>query len=78
LTAAGARTDVVDHFLVRFADGYLNQMRDFVQTVLADRPVKVDAFDGRQAVAVAAAAEQSYREGRAVTVKNRVRTSKAA
>jgi hypothetical protein len=53
-------------------------MRDFVQTLLADRPVKVDAFDGRQAVAIAAAAEQSYREGRAVTVKNRVRTSKAA
>jgi scyllo-inositol 2-dehydrogenase (NAD+) len=78
MTAAGSRTDVVDHFLLRFADGYLNQMRDFVQTILADRPTKVDAFDGRQAVAVAAAAEQSYREGRAVKVQNRVRSSKAA
>lgn len=74
LTANGAKTDVVDHFLVRFADGYLHQMRDFVQTILADRPVKVDAFDGRQAVAVAAAAEKSYREARAVTVQNRKRT----
>ena len=73
LTADGARTDVVDHFLVRFADGYLHQMRDFVQTILADRPTKVDALDGRQAVAVAAAAERSYREGRAVTVQNRTR-----
>jgi predicted dehydrogenase len=78
MTASGSRTDVVDHFLLRFADGYLNQMRDFVQTILADRPTKVDAFDGRQAVAVAAAAEQSYREGRAVKVQNRVRSSKAA
>jgi predicted dehydrogenase len=78
MTAAGSRTDVVDHFLLRFADGYLNQMRDFVQTILADRPTKVDAFDGRQAVAVAAAAEKSYREGKAVKVQNRVRTSKAA
>ncbi len=78
LTAAGARTDVVDHFLVRFADGYLHQMRDFVQTILADRAPKVDAFDGRQAVAVAAAAERSYREGRAMTVQNRTRTSRAA
>jgi len=78
MTASGSRTDVVDHFLFRFADGYLNQMRDFVQTILADRPTKVDAFDGRQAVAVAAAAEQSYREGRAVKVQNRVRASKAA
>src|SRR6202035_2151846 len=78
LTAAGARTDVVDHFLVRFADGYLHQMRDFVQTILADRAPKVDAFDGRQAVAVAAAAERSYRESRVVTVQNRTRSSKAA
>jgi len=78
LTAEGARTDVVDHFLVRFADGYLHQMRDFVQTILADRAPRVDALDGRQAVAVAAAAEQSYREGRAVTVQNRTRSPKAA
>jgi predicted dehydrogenase len=77
LTAGGARTDVVDHFLVRFADGYLNEMRDFVHTILADREPKVDAFDGRQAVAVAAAAERSYREGRAVAVQNRTRASRA-
>ena len=78
LTAAGAKTDVVDHFLVRFADGYLHQMRDFVQTIVTDRSTKVDAFDGRQSVAVAAAAERSYREGRAVTVQNRSRTSRAS
>jgi predicted dehydrogenase len=78
LTAGGARTDVVDHFLVRFADGYLDEMRDFVQTILADREPKVDAFDGRQAVAAAAAAEASYREGHAVAVQNRKRSSMAA
>jgi predicted dehydrogenase len=78
LTADGARTDVVDHFLVRFADGYLHQMRDFVHTILSDHTPKVDAFDGRQAVAVAAAAERSYREGRAVAVQNRSRTSRVA
>lgn len=78
LTAAGARTDVVDHFLIRFADGYLHQMHDFVQTILADRNPKADAFEGRQAIAVAAAAERSYREGRVVKVQNRARTSSAA
>jgi len=75
LTASGAKTDVVDHFLTRFADGYLDEMRDFVQTILADLAPKVDAFDGRQAVAAAAAAERSYREGRAVTVENRKRVA---
>ena len=78
LTAAGAKTDIVDHFLARFAQGYLDEMRDFVQTILADRAPKVDAFDGRQSVAVAAAAERSYREGRAVQVQNRTRSSRAA
>jgi predicted dehydrogenase len=76
LTAAGAKTDIVDSFLARFPEGYLNEMRDFVQTILADRAPKVDAYDGRQAVAVAAAAERSYREGRAVAVQNRTRASK--
>jgi predicted dehydrogenase len=77
LTAAGARTDVVDHFLVRFAEGYLNEMRDFVSTILAGREPKVDAFDGRQAVAAAAAAERSLREGKPVAVQNRQRASRA-
>ena len=77
LTASGARTDVVDHFLVRFADAYLDEMRDFVRTILAGREPKVDGFDGRQAVAAAAAAERSWREGRPVTVQNIARPAKA-
>jgi len=44
-----------------------------VQKLLADRPLSVDALDGRQAVAAAAAAEKSYREKRAVRVENRAR-----
>ena len=75
LTANGARTDVVEHFLARFKDGYLDEMHDFVQTILADKDPKVDAFDGRQSVAAAAAAERSYREGRPVAVQNRTRAS---
>ncbi len=70
LTATGARTDVVDHFLVRFADAYLDEMRDFVRTILSDREPRVDGFDGRQAVAAAAAAERSYREARPVALHN--------
>jgi predicted dehydrogenase len=76
LTASGARTDVVDHFLVRFADGYLDEMRNFVRTMLTDGDPQVDGFDGRQAVAAAAAAERSYREGRPVTLQNPTRPAK--
>jgi inositol 2-dehydrogenase len=73
LTRSGARTDIVDHFLSRFADGYLHEMRDFVQTLVADSAPRVNAVDGRQAVAVAEAAERSYRENRVISVQNRVR-----
>jgi hypothetical protein len=38
--------------------------------MLADGEPKVDGFDGRQAVAAAAAAERSYREGRPVALQN--------
>ena len=68
LTAAGARCDVVDHFLVRFAEGYLNEMRDFVEAILHDRDTRVTGHDGRQAVAAAEAAEQSYRQGKPMAV----------
>lgn len=77
LTASGRRTDVVDHFLVRFADGYLDEMRDFVRVILADGEPQVDGFDGRQAVAAAAAAERSYREARAITLHNPPRPRRA-
>jgi scyllo-inositol 2-dehydrogenase (NAD+) len=73
LTRSGARTDIVDHFLTRFADGYLHEVRDFVQTLLAGSTPRVNALDGRQAVAVAEAAERSYRENRVISVENRVR-----
>jgi predicted dehydrogenase len=66
----GSKTDVVDHFLVRFAEGYLNEMRDFVQTIQTDGEPKVTGFDGRQSVAAAAAAERSYRQGQPVAVEN--------
>jgi len=76
LTASGSRTDVVDHFLVRFQDAYLAEMRDFVETILAGREPQVNGFDGRQAVAAAEAAERSYREGRPVALETPVRAAR--
>ena len=69
---ARASHDVVDHYLVRFADAYQNQLQDFVETILADRPPRVTGHDGRQALAVALAAERSHRESRPVSLKELV------
>lgn len=69
LTGAGAAHGVVDHFLVRFADAYQKELEDFVHAVLAGRPPRVTGRDGRQALAIALAAERSHRESRPVSLK---------
>lgn len=66
LTAAGASNDVVDHWLVRFADAYRNELQDFVDRIMAGEPARVTAQDGLRALAISIAAERSYRESRPV------------
>ena len=68
LTPKGSSHDIVDHFLVRFADAYVLEMRDFVQTILGDKPVKVTGEDGLRSLQIAVAAQKSYLESRPVQV----------
>jgi predicted dehydrogenase len=56
----------VDHWLVRFADAYLFELRDFVRKSLAGGSALVTGEDGKRALITALAAEQSYRESRPV------------
>lgn len=70
LTGAGASYDVVDHWLVRFADAYLNELRDFVDTILAGKSTRVTGQEGLRALAVCLAAERSYRESRPVALES--------
>ena len=57
LNANGGTRTLADHFLTRFADAYLAEVRDFVQNLLEDKPVRVTGEDGLQALATAVAAE---------------------
>jgi inositol 2-dehydrogenase len=68
LTGTAASHDLVDHWLVRFADAYLNEMRDFVDTVLADKSTHVGGQEGLRALAISLAAERSYRESRPIVL----------
>ncbi len=64
MTANGATRSLADHFLTRFADAYLAEVRDFVQTIAADRAPKVTGEDGLRALEIAVAAETSHLESR--------------
>lgn len=78
LTQAGRQNNVVDHFLVRFADAYRIEMADFVEMVMSGRAPRVTGADGRQALAVALAAETSVRESRPVQLKTPAKSDQAA
>lgn len=73
LSSEGVSHDVVDHFLVRFADAYLNQVRDFVQSVVNASPPRVTGEDARKALAIALAAVRSCRDSRSVLVAEETR-----
>lgn len=60
LTPKGSNRTLADHFLTRFADAYLAEVRDFVHNMLHDRPARVSGEDGLRALEIAVAAEKSY------------------
>jgi predicted dehydrogenase len=76
LTEQGCGQQAIKHWLVRFADAYLLEMRDFVETVRSGAAPRVTGRDGRAAIAIALAAEKSSRESRAISVDSAVRVSK--
>src|SRR5450432_1926736 len=60
LTVHGSTQPVADYFLTTFADAYLAEIRDFVDSILKDRPLRVSGEDGLKALAIAVAAENSH------------------
>ena len=69
MTRSGRTHDLIAHWLERFAEAYRREMCDFVETVLQRRHPRVTGNDGRQSLAVAEAAVQSFRERRPVGVQ---------
>jgi scyllo-inositol 2-dehydrogenase (NAD+) len=64
LTTHGSNEILADHFLSRFADAYLAEVRDFVQMILRDGTPRVTGEDGLKALEIAVAAENSHLLGR--------------
>jgi len=68
LKANGAEQVLTDHFLSRFADAYVAEVRDFVHNVLHEHPIRVTGEDGLKALGMAVAAEKSYQQAGPVQV----------
>lgn len=69
LTARGGEHSLADHFLSRFQDAYLAELKDFVHNVLHDRPLRVSGDDGLKALSIAVAAERSHQQSRPADVE---------
>jgi len=74
LSANGGTQILADHFLSRFADAYLSEVRDFVHNMLHDRPPRVPGEDGLKALAIAVSAEDSHLQGKPCPVTTDVST----
>ena len=64
LTTNGGRQTLADHYLTRFADAYVAEVKDFVHSMLNDRPPRVSGEDGWRALEIAVAAENSYQQSK--------------
>jgi predicted dehydrogenase len=68
LTTHGGNQMLADHFLTRFADAYLAEVRDFVHTILTGKALKVTGDDGLKSLEIAVAAENSHLQSRPCAV----------
>jgi predicted dehydrogenase len=68
LSAPGGERSLTDHFLTRFADAYLAEVRDFVHNMLHDLTPRVTGDDGLKALAIAVAAEKSHLQAKPIEV----------
>ena len=66
--ANGVSHDTVPYFMERFRDAYTNQLQNFAQNVLQERPAPITIDDGMEALRVGVAATRAQAKGGAVTV----------
>lgn len=67
-TATGVREPLLNFFIDRYVDAYRNQLNDFIDAVNTGREPSPGFEDGRRALVLADAAQESLRSGRAVKV----------
>jgi myo-inositol 2-dehydrogenase/D-chiro-inositol 1-dehydrogenase len=57
-------------FIQRFADCYMDEVRQFLQCVREDKPVTPTGYDSRASVLLGLAAWESFRQNRPISIKD--------
>ena len=68
-TASGVSASAVSHWLSRFGDAYLVEIKDWVRRMRGDEAVAITGADGRAALAIAVAAKESAERNQPVRVQ---------
>ena len=68
MTQSGITHDVVPHFMERFENAYLAQIRDFVDRVLNGQPPAITGTDAIASLRISLAAMKSMKENRPIDV----------
>ena len=68
LTKNSVAHDTVPYFMERFRDAYTNQLQNFAQNVLHDRPAPITIDDGLEALRIGLAATQARETGTTVAL----------
>jgi len=66
--ANGVSHDTVPYFMERFRDAYTNQLQNFAQNVLQQRPAPITIDDGMEALRIGVAATRARESGKTVNV----------
>jgi inositol 2-dehydrogenase len=69
MTKNSVTHDTVPYFMERFERAYTLQLQNFAENIQHQRPAPITIEDGIEALRVALAATEAYREGRPVRVK---------
>jgi inositol 2-dehydrogenase len=68
LNKEGVTHDVVPHFMERFGEAYLSQIKNFVDNVLQEKKPSITATDAVTALIVSLAATRSFKEKRPIQI----------
>ena len=68
--ANGVSHDTVPYFMERFRDAYTNQLQNFAQNVLQQRPAPITIDDGMEALRVGVAATRAQQTGRTISLSD--------